>query len=90
MAHSLWSVPSSNAAWAPLDLPSFVAEHLPVKRERMFWKLVLVLPDGEEQTPESSGRSGGFLCGEQDAHAEKDFSAGSRVHTCRQNCDSCS
>nr|XP_048307387.1 germinal-center associated nuclear protein isoform X3 [Myodes glareolus] len=46
----------SNAAWAPLDLPSFVAEHLPVKRERMFWKLVLVLPDGEEQTPESSGR----------------------------------
>ncbi|KAH0518202.1 Germinal-center associated nuclear protein [Microtus ochrogaster] len=46
----------SNAAWAPLDLPSFVAEHLPVKRERMFWKLVLVLPDGEEQTPESPGR----------------------------------
>ncbi|KAM7319048.1 hypothetical protein ACRRTK_022160 [Alexandromys fortis] len=46
----------SNAAWAPLDLPSFVAEHLPVKREHMFWKLVLVLPDGEEQTPESPGR----------------------------------
>ncbi|XP_028629749.1 germinal-center associated nuclear protein [Grammomys surdaster] len=46
----------SNAAWAPLDLPSFVAEHLPVKQKRVFWKLVLVLPDGEEQTPESSGR----------------------------------
>lgn len=46
----------SNAAWAPLDLPSFVAEHLPVKQKRIFWKLVLVLPDGEEQTPESPGR----------------------------------
>ncbi|CAO2608488.1 Germinal-center associated nuclear protein [Lemmus lemmus] len=46
----------SNAAWAPLDLPAFVAEHLPMKRERMFWKLVLVFPDGEEQTPESPGR----------------------------------
>ncbi|XP_034380107.1 germinal-center associated nuclear protein [Arvicanthis niloticus] len=46
----------SNAAWAPLDLPSFVAEHLPVKQKQIFWKLVLVLPEGEEQTPESSGR----------------------------------
>ncbi|XP_060225310.1 germinal-center associated nuclear protein isoform X2 [Meriones unguiculatus] len=46
----------SNAAWAPLDLPSFVAEHLPVKHEHIFWKLVLVLPNGEEQTPESPGR----------------------------------
>ncbi|XP_031204641.1 germinal-center associated nuclear protein isoform X2 [Mastomys coucha] len=46
----------SNAAWAPLDLPSFVAEHLPVKQKRIFWKLVLVLPDAEEQTPESPGR----------------------------------
>lgn len=47
----------SNAAWAPLDLPSFVAKHLPVKQKRLFWKLVLVLPDGEEQTPESPGRT---------------------------------
>lgn len=46
----------SNAAWAPLDLSSFVAEHLPVKHDRIFWKLVLVLPDGEEQTAESPGR----------------------------------
>ncbi|KAM4887047.1 germinal-center associated nuclear protein [Thomomys bottae] len=46
----------SNAAWAPLDLPSFVAEHLPVTQERVFWKLVLVLPDGEEQSPGSPGR----------------------------------
>lgn len=46
----------SNAAWAPLDLPSFVAEHLPGKQKRVFWKLVLVLPDGEDQTAESPGR----------------------------------
>uniref|UniRef100_A0A8C5NXG4 Germinal-center associated nuclear protein n=1 Tax=Jaculus jaculus TaxID=51337 RepID=A0A8C5NXG4_JACJA len=46
----------SDAAWAPLDLPSFVAEYLPVKHERVFWKLVLVLPDGQEQPSESPGR----------------------------------
>ena len=53
----LWrSVPSSDAAWAPLDLPSLVAEHLPRRQERVFWKLVLVLPDGEEQSPGSPSR----------------------------------
>nr|XP_014715316.2 germinal-center associated nuclear protein isoform X2 [Equus asinus] len=46
----------SDAAWAPLDLPSLVAEHLPGRQERVFWKLVLVLPDGEEQFPGSPGR----------------------------------
>ncbi|XP_004632031.1 germinal-center associated nuclear protein [Octodon degus] len=46
----------SNAAWAPLDLPSLVAEHLPLSQEHEFWKLVLVLPDGEEQFPGSPGR----------------------------------
>ncbi|XP_029069741.1 germinal-center associated nuclear protein [Monodon monoceros] len=46
----------SDAAWAPLDLPSLVAEHLPGRQERVFWKLVLVLPDGEEQSPGSPGR----------------------------------
>ncbi|XP_039735713.1 germinal-center associated nuclear protein isoform X2 [Pteropus medius] len=47
----------SDAAWAPLDLPSLVAEHLPGGRERVFWKLVLVLPaDGEEQSPGRPGR----------------------------------
>ncbi|XP_039078077.1 germinal-center associated nuclear protein [Hyaena hyaena] len=46
----------SDAAWAPLDLPSLVAEHLPGRWERVFWKLVLVLPDGEEQAPGSPGR----------------------------------
>ncbi|XP_077611507.1 germinal-center associated nuclear protein [Crocuta crocuta] len=46
----------SDAAWTPLDLPSLVAEHLPGRWERVFWKLVLVLPDGEEQAPGSPGR----------------------------------
>ncbi|XP_012635523.2 germinal-center associated nuclear protein [Microcebus murinus] len=46
----------SDAAWAPLDLPSLVAKHLPGRRDRVFWKLVLVLPDGEEQSPGSPGR----------------------------------
>ncbi|MBZ3873021.1 Germinal-center associated nuclear protein [Sciurus carolinensis] len=46
----------SHAAWAPLDLLSLVTEHLPERRERVFWKLVLVLPDGEEQSPGSPGR----------------------------------
>ncbi|XP_068844860.1 germinal-center associated nuclear protein [Capricornis sumatraensis] len=46
----------SDAAWAPLDLPSLVAEHLPRRQERVFWKLVLVLPDGEEQSPGSPSR----------------------------------
>uniref|UniRef100_A0A480PSI5 Germinal-center associated nuclear-like protein n=1 Tax=Sus scrofa TaxID=9823 RepID=A0A480PSI5_PIG len=46
----------SDAAWAPLDLPSLVAEDLPGRRERVFWKLVLVLPDGEERSPGSPGR----------------------------------
>lgn len=58
VAHLWCSVPSSDAAWAPLDLPSLVAEHLPGRQERVFWKLVLVLPDGEEQSPGSPGRSG--------------------------------
>ncbi|XP_047654463.1 germinal-center associated nuclear protein isoform X3 [Phacochoerus africanus] len=47
---------TSDAAWAPLDLPSLVAEDLPGRRERVFWKLVLVLPDGEERSPGSPGR----------------------------------
>ncbi|XP_009232349.4 germinal-center associated nuclear protein [Pongo abelii] len=46
----------SDVAWASLDLPSLVAEHLPGRQEHVFWKLVLVLPDGEEQSPESCGR----------------------------------
>ncbi|XP_062932104.1 germinal-center associated nuclear protein isoform X2 [Cynocephalus volans] len=47
---------TSDAAWAPLDLPSLVADHLPGRQEHVFWKLVLVLPDGEEQSPGSVSR----------------------------------
>nr|XP_036879511.1 germinal-center associated nuclear protein isoform X2 [Manis javanica] len=36
-----------NAAWSPLDLASLVAEHHPGRQERVFWKPVLVLPNGE-------------------------------------------
>ncbi|XP_060054840.1 germinal-center associated nuclear protein isoform X2 [Erinaceus europaeus] len=46
----------SEAAWAPLDLPSLVAEHLPGEQESVFWKLVLILPDGEELPPGGPGR----------------------------------
>lgn len=46
-AHPLCSVPSRNAAWSPLDLASLVAEHHPGRQERVFWKPVLVLPNGE-------------------------------------------
>ncbi|XP_064135664.1 germinal-center associated nuclear protein isoform X1 [Loxodonta africana] len=46
-----------DAVWAPLDLPTLVAEHLPGWREHMFWKLVLVLPDGEELSPGSPSRT---------------------------------
>lgn len=58
LANPRGSVPPSDVAWASLDLPSLVAEHLPGRQEHVFWKLVLVLPDGEEQSPESRGRSG--------------------------------
>lgn len=43
-----------NAAWSPLDLVSLVAEHHPGRQERVFWKLVLVLPDGESPGSPSS------------------------------------
>ncbi|XP_048193075.1 germinal-center associated nuclear protein-like [Perognathus longimembris pacificus] len=41
------------AAWAPLDLPRLLAQHVPGAHARVFWKLVLVLPRGEEHTPGS-------------------------------------
>ncbi|KAM5281214.1 germinal-center associated nuclear protein [Ctenodactylus gundi] len=47
----------SSATWEPLDLPSLVAEHLPLLQEREFWKLVLVLPSREDQSPGSPGRT---------------------------------
>ncbi|KAM6222734.1 germinal-center associated nuclear protein [Rhynchocyon petersi] len=45
-----------DAVWTPLDLPTLVAEHLPRWQEHVFWKLVLVLPDVQELSPESPSR----------------------------------
>lgn len=56
-----------------------MAEHLPVKQKRIFWKLVLVLPDGEEHTPESPGRSEVFHVGRMDTVLEQGFS----IESCR-------
>ncbi|XP_065269513.1 germinal-center associated nuclear protein [Emys orbicularis] len=36
-----------DAAWTPLDLPSLILEHIPVQREQIFWKVLLVLPSYE-------------------------------------------
>uniref|UniRef100_A0A8C4WDP7 Germinal-center associated nuclear protein n=1 Tax=Gopherus evgoodei TaxID=1825980 RepID=A0A8C4WDP7_9SAUR len=38
---------TSDAAWTPLDLPSLILEHIPVQREQIFWKVLLVLPSYE-------------------------------------------
>uniref|UniRef100_A0A670HVG0 Germinal-center associated nuclear protein n=1 Tax=Podarcis muralis TaxID=64176 RepID=A0A670HVG0_PODMU len=37
-----------DAVWTPLDLPSLVAENIPVKEKEVFWKALLVLPGYEE------------------------------------------
>ncbi|XP_061463613.1 germinal-center associated nuclear protein [Rhineura floridana] len=37
-----------DALWTPLDLPSLVAENIPIQEEKVFWKAVLVLPSYEE------------------------------------------
>uniref|UniRef100_A0A8C3FAI7 Germinal-center associated nuclear protein n=1 Tax=Chrysemys picta bellii TaxID=8478 RepID=A0A8C3FAI7_CHRPI len=36
-----------DAAWTPLDLPALILEHIPVQREQIFWKVLLVLPSYE-------------------------------------------
>ncbi|KAM9123946.1 germinal-center associated nuclear protein [Pangshura tecta] len=36
-----------DAAWTPLDLPSLILEHIPVQRQQIFWKVLLVLPSYE-------------------------------------------
>ena len=43
-----------------------------MKQKRRFWKLVLVLPDVEEQTPESPGRSAVSCMGSVDTDPEED------------------
>ncbi|XP_015268681.1 PREDICTED: germinal-center associated nuclear protein-like, partial [Gekko japonicus] len=45
-----------DAVWTPLDLPSLVAENIPVQQEKVFWKLLLVLPAYEEFPLEDPSR----------------------------------
>ncbi|KAJ1187895.1 hypothetical protein NDU88_004661 [Pleurodeles waltl] len=44
------------AAWTPLDLPSLIAENLPVYCEHVFWKMVLLLPDSEASQDDGCSR----------------------------------
>uniref|UniRef100_A0A8B9CDN1 Germinal-center associated nuclear protein n=1 Tax=Anser brachyrhynchus TaxID=132585 RepID=A0A8B9CDN1_9AVES len=37
----------SNLSWTPLDLTSLIIEHIPFQQERIFWKVLLVLPNDE-------------------------------------------
>ncbi|XP_077170282.1 germinal-center associated nuclear protein isoform X2 [Paroedura picta] len=45
------------AAWTPLDLPSLVAENIPILQETVFWKVLLVLPAYEEFPVEDPSRT---------------------------------
>ncbi|KFO86219.1 Germinal-center associated nuclear protein, partial [Buceros rhinoceros silvestris] len=46
----------SDLAWTPLDLVSLIAEHIPVHREQVFWKVLLVLPNGDEYAEDDPNR----------------------------------
>ncbi|XP_042322528.1 germinal-center associated nuclear protein [Sceloporus undulatus] len=37
-----------DVVWTPLDLPSLVAENIPVQQKNIFWKVLLVLPSYEK------------------------------------------
>ncbi|XP_010172995.1 germinal-center associated nuclear protein-like, partial [Antrostomus carolinensis] len=43
-------------AWTPLDLVSLITEHIPVQREQVFWKVLLVLPDDDEFAEDDPNR----------------------------------
>ncbi|XP_062972149.1 germinal-center associated nuclear protein [Elgaria multicarinata webbii] len=45
-----------DAVWTPLDLPSLVAENIPIQQENIFWKVLLVLPSHEEYRSEDPTR----------------------------------
>nr|XP_056712839.1 germinal-center associated nuclear protein [Euleptes europaea] len=45
-----------DAVWTPLDLPSLVAENIPEQQEKVFWKVLLVLPACEELPVEDPSR----------------------------------
>ncbi|XP_078537566.1 germinal-center associated nuclear protein [Lissotriton helveticus] len=44
------------AAWTPLDLPSLIAENLPSYCEHVFWKMVILLPDNEDNQDDGCSR----------------------------------
>uniref|UniRef100_H3ARN8 Germinal-center associated nuclear protein n=1 Tax=Latimeria chalumnae TaxID=7897 RepID=H3ARN8_LATCH len=45
-----------DAAWAPLDLPSLIAETFPSPSNRIFWKMILLLPSCEEPHTNETNR----------------------------------
>ncbi|XP_060639562.2 germinal-center associated nuclear protein [Anolis sagrei] len=45
-----------DTVWTPLDLPSLVAENIPVQQEKVFWKALLVLPSYEEYPAKDPSR----------------------------------
>ncbi|RMC18329.1 hypothetical protein DUI87_04213 [Hirundo rustica rustica] len=47
---------TSDLAWTPLDLISLIMEHIPVKKEQVFWKALLVLPSDDEYSKDDPNR----------------------------------
>ncbi|NWS64474.1 GANP protein, partial [Chunga burmeisteri] len=46
----------SDLAWTPLDLVSLITEHIPVRQEQVFWKVLLVLPNDDEYAEDDPNR----------------------------------
>ncbi|NXU55150.1 GANP protein, partial [Turnix velox] len=46
----------SDLAWTPLDLVSLITEHVPVKQEQVFWKMLLILPNDEDCVEDDPNR----------------------------------
>ncbi|XP_026563386.1 germinal-center associated nuclear protein isoform X2 [Pseudonaja textilis] len=45
-----------DTAWSPLDLPSLIAENIPMQQEKIFWKALLVLPSYDDYPAEDPSR----------------------------------
>ncbi|XP_048448233.1 germinal-center associated nuclear protein, partial [Rhincodon typus] len=45
------------AAWTPLDLFTLVADNFPTRQERIFWKVVLLLPSDDEYALSDNNRT---------------------------------
>ncbi|KAM4611218.1 germinal-center associated nuclear protein, partial [Discoglossus pictus] len=54
------------AAWAPLELPSLIAQSLPSWKQCVFWKLLLVLPESAEHSSILSEWLKTKFCGQND------------------------